>query len=255
MPLEGCRSLGGRIGRVESVAGPGGVAYPRSRVLGLDLRTARRNGPTVLVTRDPWTGEEFDGLEEKFYRQRRIAEARTSAADDELSSIEAEISAARERTRIAEGRARVTSVRFASPASRVNRCFPLSLEEHQCHVMNRNDVLQIRIEPALRDRVARLREERHVKVSAWLRSLIADALVCELGSVGDAPLPDWRPCRLEGGWGSALSGPAADRPAEDLAGSLIRVTDRSGNAWTATVTAVVERSSGRVVVTDSGRPR
>ena len=111
-PLEGYRSLGGRFGRVESVAGPGEVTYLRSGMLGLDLRTARRNGPTVLVTRDPRTGEEFDGRVKKYYRQRRIAEARPSAADDELSAIQAETSAARERTRIAEERARVLERRL-----------------------------------------------------------------------------------------------------------------------------------------------
>lgn len=106
-PLEGYRSLGGRLDRVESVAGPGGVAYLRSEALGLELRTACRNGPTVLVTRDPQTGEEFDGRAQKYYRQRRIAETRANPADDELRAIQAEISAARERTRIAEERARV----------------------------------------------------------------------------------------------------------------------------------------------------
>ena len=111
-PLQGYRANGSRHDRVESVPGPGGAEYLRSAVLGLDLSTARRNGPTVLVTRDPRTGEECDGLVKKYDRQRRIAEAGTSAADDELSSIQARISAARERTRIAEERARVLEQRL-----------------------------------------------------------------------------------------------------------------------------------------------
>ena len=42
--------------------------------------------------------------------------------------------------------------------------------------MRRADVFQIRIEPELRDRLARLRDERHVNVSAWARDVIAAAL-------------------------------------------------------------------------------
>ena len=45
-----------------------------------------------------------------------------------------------------------------------------------CHVMRRTDVFQIRIEPELRDRLARLRDERHVNISAWARDVIAAAL-------------------------------------------------------------------------------
>ncbi|MYB52099.1 MAG: hypothetical protein F4X77_07855 [Acidobacteriia bacterium] len=111
-PLEGYRARGSRSDRVASVTGPGGAEYLHSAVLGLDLSTARRNGPTVLVTRDPRTGEECDGRVQKYYRQRRIAEARMSAADEELSAIQAEIGAARERTRIAEERARVLEQRL-----------------------------------------------------------------------------------------------------------------------------------------------
>lgn len=130
-PLEGYRSLGSRYGRVESVAGPGGVEYLRSGVLGLDLRTARRDGATVLVMRDPRTGKEFDGAVEEYGRRRRIAEDerdatkgqletakgqleatqdRLSAAEAELSAVKeaakAEVSAARERTSGVEERVR-----------------------------------------------------------------------------------------------------------------------------------------------------
>ena len=43
--------------------------------------------------------------------------------------------------------------------------------------MRRTDVFQIRIEPELRDRLARLRDERHVNPGAWARDVIAAALV------------------------------------------------------------------------------
>ena len=118
-PLEGYRSLGSQFDRVESVAGAGEVAYLRSGVLGLDLRAAHRNGPTVLVTRDPQTGEEFDGRVQKQYRQLRVAEAerdaeksQLEATRDGLSAIKAKISAARERTWLAEERARVLEQRI-----------------------------------------------------------------------------------------------------------------------------------------------
>ena len=112
VPLEGYRVRGGRYSRVALVAGPGGVEYQRSGVLGLDLRTVRQQGATVLVMRDPRTGEEFDDAVQE-YDRRRIAEDRASAAvsevtalrdelsakDAELSAKEAELSAAEDRVR------------------------------------------------------------------------------------------------------------------------------------------------------------
>ena len=95
VPLEGYRAHGGRYRRVESVAGPGGVEYLRSRVLGLDLRTARRHGATVLVIRDPLTGEEFDDAVREFDRQRRIADDRANAAANEITVVQKELSATR----------------------------------------------------------------------------------------------------------------------------------------------------------------
>ena len=93
--MEGYRAHGGRYRRVESVAGPGGVEYLRSRVLGLDLRAARRQGATVLVIRDPLTGEEFDDAVQEFDRQRRIAEDRANAAANEMTVAQDELSATR----------------------------------------------------------------------------------------------------------------------------------------------------------------
>lgn len=129
-PLEGYRSLGSRYGRVESVAGPGGVEYLRSEVLGLDLHTARRDGATVLSIRDPRTGEEFDGAVEEYERQRTIAEARASAAEDErdaakdrLSAAEDELSAAQDELsavkRAAKAEVSAASERASSAEERV----------------------------------------------------------------------------------------------------------------------------------------
>jgi len=86
VPLEGYCAQGGRYQQVESGAGAGGVEYLRSEVLGLDLRTARRYGATVLVMRDPLTGEEFDDAVQEFDRQRKIAEDRASTAVDRASA-------------------------------------------------------------------------------------------------------------------------------------------------------------------------
>ena len=132
--------------------------------------------------------------------------------------------------------------------------------------MMRRDTLQIRIGPGLRQRLDRLRSQHHVNVSSWARQTLADALDrdfpppaappgAEDPPAPAAPIPGWRPCRRDSGWGSALEGPAADSLPDNLAGSPITVTDSKGFSWTATVSAVVERSPGRITVTDSGRPR
>ena len=98
VPLEGYRVRGGRYSRVASVVGPGGVGCLRSAVLGLDLRTVRRQGATVLVMRDPRTGEEFDDAVQE-YDRRRIAEDRASAAVSEMTALRDELSAAEDRVR------------------------------------------------------------------------------------------------------------------------------------------------------------
>ena len=126
----------------------------------------------------------------------------------------------------------------------------------------RNALIQFRAEPELRQRLDRLRTERHLNVSAWLRSLLSRELDRELGPdpppspapVLQAPLPDWRPHHLkDGSWGAVWKGDTASLPS-DLVGANIVVQPRAGQPWTTTVTAVLERTSGQVIVTDSGRP-
>ena len=69
-----------------------------------------------------------------------------------------------------------------------------------------------------------------------------------------SPLPGWRPHRLDNGeWGSIYLGDTSGLPAE-LVGAPIGVQARDGQSWTTTVTAVLDRSSGQVIVIDSGRP-
>ena len=72
--------------------------------------------------------------------------------------------------------------------------------------------------------------------------------------VQDAPFPGWRPHRLDNGdWGSIYLGDTSALPS-DLAGTNITVKSRDGQSWTTTVTAVLDRRSEQVIVTDSGRP-
>ena len=51
--------------------------------------------------------------------------------------------------------------------------------------------------------------------------------------------------------GSIYLGDTVALPSE-LAGATIVVQARDGQSWTTTVTAVLDRSSGHVIVTDSG---
>ena len=138
--------------------------------------------------------------------------------------------------------------------------------------------LLIRLPPDLHDALTRLRTERHINISAWLRSLLARELARELGPdrdpptplpppsplppptpvpppapVVEAPLPGWRPHRLDNGdWGSIYLGDPAVLPSE-LVGATIVVQSRNGQSRTTTVTAVLDRGSRQVIVTDSGR--
>ena len=91
-PLEGWEANGESYHPVQPVASAAQGGWLRSRVLGLELCSQRQDGATVLVCRDPRTGEEFDGDLGESERLRRAAEERASA----------EV----ERRRVAEDRAR-----------------------------------------------------------------------------------------------------------------------------------------------------
>ncbi len=111
-PLEGWEASGGRYNPVQPVASGSRGGWLRSRVLALELRSQRQDGATVLVFRDPRTGEEFDGDTGESERLRRAAEERASA-EAKRASAEAErrraaeerASAEAERRRAAEERA------------------------------------------------------------------------------------------------------------------------------------------------------
>ncbi len=85
-PLKGYEISAGQSEPVRPAVGRGGVL--RSRVLGLDLRSERQAGTTVLVFIDPDTGEEFDGSLAAAERDKQELQQRVRAA--EQRAIEAE---------------------------------------------------------------------------------------------------------------------------------------------------------------------
>ena len=120
-PLEGYVASEERYGPLEPVASTDGSGRLQSEVLGLELRSRRHDGATVLVFRDPRTGEEFDGAPEEAERRRRIAErdARSarqeaSAAQQRASVAEHEASVAKQRASAAEQEAGVAKQRASA---------------------------------------------------------------------------------------------------------------------------------------------
>ena len=131
-----------------------------------------------------------------------------------------------------------------------------------CDVMLHSVPLHIRVSPDTRQRLQRLRSERHLNVGSWLRALIDQALDREFGPPPPAaeepvapvkakppvPLPGWTPAKVKGGvWGARFQGDTRTLP-PDLDGLTISVTASSGDSWNATITEVVERSPDRTLV-------
>ena len=100
--LEGYEAGGGKYDPVQPVASSDAGQWHRSRVLGLELRSRRQARGTVLVLRDPRTGEETDGALEEAERRRRIAERDSRAAKQEVIAAKQRASAAEERASAAE---------------------------------------------------------------------------------------------------------------------------------------------------------
>ena len=104
-PLEGYVASGGRYGPVQPVVPSAQGGQYWSEVLGLELRSQRQEGATVLVFRDPRTGEEFDGELEEAERRRRIAERDLRAMKQRAGATERELRAEKDRANAAEQRA------------------------------------------------------------------------------------------------------------------------------------------------------
>ncbi len=109
--LEGYVLSGGRFSPAERVAGEGERVYLRSAVLGLELRSERQAAATVLVFRDPATGEEFDGALPEAERRRLAAERDKQALQQRVSAAERAKQAAEREKRAADQRANVADER------------------------------------------------------------------------------------------------------------------------------------------------
>ncbi len=124
-PLQGWEANGESYHPVQPVASGARGGWLRSRVLGLELRSQRQDGATVLVFRDPRTGEEFDGDLAEAERLRRAAEECASAeaelrqSAEERASAEAKrASAEAELRQSAEERASAEAKRASAEAER-----------------------------------------------------------------------------------------------------------------------------------------
>ena len=127
--------------------------------------------------------------------------------------------------------------------------------------MRRPPLIQFHVSPSLHRRLHRLRSERNINLSGWLRSLVVRELDRELGpgaaveqKTSPAPLPGWSPYKLEDrSWGSCYLGDTRKLPV-DLVGCSIQITTRQGETWIATVIEIIERRDDFVLVRDSGKP-
>ena len=155
-----------------------------------------------------------------------------------------------------------------------------------CPFMPDDPIIRFRATPLTKQLLDRLRNEKAVNVSAWLRNVVQRALEQELPDFADykatetpepdthktpseteaAPEPDthktpsegWKPHRFpDDSWGAVLEGPgvATLHDNDNLPGTSIRVTDKRGESWTTTLTEVVHRNDTTIVVKNSGRPR
>ncbi len=118
-PLERYEVRGGVCGPPATEVRGGRRRALRSAVLGLELRSARQSGATVLVFRDPVTGHEFDGAlvqaeaRSNAQAQRADAEARGRRSAEERADSEAQ------RRRAAEERADSEAQRRRAAEERV----------------------------------------------------------------------------------------------------------------------------------------
>ena len=117
--LAGYEASGGKYDPVPAVTSSDRDRWFRSRVLGLELGSRRQARSTVLVLRDPRSGEETDGAPEEAERRRQIAERYARAARQEARTFEQEAIAAEERASTAEERASAAEERASAADERV----------------------------------------------------------------------------------------------------------------------------------------
>ena len=100
---------------MQPVASSDAGQWHRSRVLGLELRSRRQARGTVLVLRDPRTGEETAGALEEAERRRRIAERDSRAANQRANAAEERANAAQQEASAAK-QAEIAAKQAASVA-------------------------------------------------------------------------------------------------------------------------------------------
>ena len=142
--------------------------------------------------------------------------------------------------------------------------------------------IRFRVDPQMQRGLDRLRKEKTINVSAWLRRLVQQGLKKEFPDLetyyaldpepqdppdetdealrpdpNKTPVEGWTPRKLDCGWVAVLEGErVAQLPDSDqLPGTPIIVADRRGDSWTATLKEVVSRSDTEIVVANTGRPR
>ena len=139
--------------------------------------------------------------------------------------------------------------------------------------------IRFRVDPQMRRGIDRLRNEKAINVSAWLRRLVQQGLKAEFPDFetyydprpdppaetdedlrpdpSKPPVEGFKPRKLDRGWVAVLEGEqVAQLPDSDqLPGTPIIVTDRRGDSWTATLKQVVSRNDTEIVVTNTRRPR
>ena len=135
--------------------------------------------------------------------------------------------------------------------------------------MKAEPAFRFRLDSKTRHLLDRLRDERHVNISAWARKHIRNALRAEFpeefqdqedrpeetdGETPEPqqPIPGWRPRKVskdgKDEWCAALAGPEVARLPKQLPGIQITVTTTAGKSWTGTINEVVSRSEDLVVV-------
>ena len=130
-------------------------------------------------------------------------------------------------------------------------------------------MLRVRLTDDLDAALERLKKERHVNVSSWVRAALRAALKHELqiGAVVpdsapaptpppallSSPIPGWRPRNYQGDWCSLWEGDTRALPA-DLVGQVIVIETQTDGTWQASVLEEIERTETHVLVRDSGKP-
>ena len=157
--------------------------------------------------------------------------------------------------------------------------------------MQAEPTVRFRVDPEMRRLLDRLRDEKDINVSAWVRRQLRAALEREFPDVATTeatepdptpietpealepdptpietpetlepdptPIEGWKPRRLsDGDWGAILEDErVAELPDNDhLLGFPIIVTSSKGDSWDTTIDEVVSRTESSIVIRTSGRP-